>query len=303
MTTRALHKGSAPPETPPNKGVLVLVLTAILTGFTGVYLSLRPAQSAPHKASPQPTARQIYLATLAESQTGLRLAKLRNLLGNGPNPQLSADISLQVNILGKYETLDWGQLTDSLYNLQMSRAEKQQALSHYLESWGIWTRKTEIAQIRKTRLTEDTQTDAQSLLRTTPLRVSQFKGGQQGEFMAGAPVGAAPPRVILYPATPEKAPSPTVQDVRVKKVKRPHYPSKARRKGIESVVTLSLDIDARGHVARTHLVSITATRYQKNFIRAANRAARRSRFYPKTVGGHPVPRSNYLRVFTFKLDE
>ena len=83
-----------------------------------------------------------------------------------------------------------------------------------------------------------------------------------------------------------------------------HFPPrKARRKGIEAVVILSLFIDERGNVARTEVVSVDAKKYRKSFARASKKAAMRSKFYPKTVGGKSVATSNYLRQYTFTFEE
>jgi len=74
------------------------------------------------------------------------------------------------------------------------------------------------------------------------------------------------------------------------------------RANIEAVVTLKLNIDATGKVAMTELVNVEARKYRKSFIKAAERAALRTRFHPKTVGGKPEAAMGVLKRYRFQLD-
>ena len=300
MNTHTDRPREQTPTTTRPRGMAVLFLLTTLIVFLGVFVGLGTSQNS--TAASTATPRQLYLNILAEPRTGLRLARLNSFLQTAPHSPLTASARIQSDVLAQHEKRAWSRFTHALYSVRLAPQAKQQALKRYIATWGVWTRKAEIAKARQKL--RDLQTGAASKPPAqTPVRRSQFSSGPKEAFMAGAPIGAAPPRVILYPAKVEKPQPVAVQDVRVKSIKRPHYPGAARRNRVEGRVVLSLDIDERGHVARTRVVSISAPRYQKKFIRSAKHAARRARFYPKTVNGHPVARPNYLRAFTFKLEE
>ncbi|XLW30440.1 energy transducer TonB [Litorimonas sp. RW-G-Af-16] len=89
---------------------------------------------------------------------------------------------------------------------------------------------------------------------------------------------------------------------RVRKNSTPRYPRSAYRRNISGVVTLSLNIDADGDVAMTELVSVQAERYEKDFVKAAERAARKTRFYPKTINGEKVPARGILKRYRFERE-
>ncbi|MGB6230931.1 MAG: TonB family protein, partial [Litorimonas sp.] len=76
----------------------------------------------------------------------------------------------------------------------------------------------------------------------------------------------------------------------------------ALRRGVEASVILSLNIDADGRVAMTEVLSVQADRYADDFVKAAERAALRTRFQPKTVGGRPVPASGVRKRYRFESD-
>jgi len=64
---------------------------------------------------------------------------------------------------------------------------------------------------------------------------------------------------------------------------------------------LRLNIDERGRVAMTELVSAKAERYRKEFVKASERAALRSRYFPKTVDGKPVSVSGITKKYVYRL--
>lgn len=66
----------------------------------------------------------------------------------------------------------------------------------------------------------------------------------------------------------------------------PRYPARARRRGESGEVLLSIDVDARGRVAR---VSVASSSGSKDLDRAALDAVRRWRFRPGMRDGRPVP--------------
>jgi len=75
------------------------------------------------------------------------------------------------------------------------------------------------------------------------------------------------------------------------------------RRGVEGIVVLKLNIDAKGKVAMTELVGVEAPKYSKDFVKAAERAAMRTRFHPKTVGGKPQPATGIVKRYRFQLGD
>lgn len=66
----------------------------------------------------------------------------------------------------------------------------------------------------------------------------------------------------------------------------PRYPARAQRRGESGEVVLSIDVDARGRVARASVASSSGS---KDLDRAALDAVRRWRFRPAMRDGRPVP--------------
>jgi len=61
-----------------------------------------------------------------------------------------------------------------------------------------------------------------------------------------------------------------------------------------------MDIDERGRVDFVETISVETERYAKDFRRAAERAAKRTRFNPKTINGKPVPARNIRKRYIFQ---
>jgi len=140
----------------------------------------------------------------------------------------------------------------------------------------------------------------------TPTGKDIFPNTVPGDTMAGGDVTF--PRGTYVPPRPvERRPvarrTSNVEEARVRRNVTPRYPSKALRRNIEAEVTLSLYIDDDGDVEMTELVSVSAPRYQRDFIRAAERAALRTRYHPKRINGRAVPSSGVLKRYVFKLGD
>ena len=89
---------------------------------------------------------------------------------------------------------------------------------------------------------------------------------------------------------------------RVSRNATPRYPRRAQRPGIEAVVTVSLTIDPDGRVSTVDIVDVEADRYADDFVKEAERAALRTRFDPRTVGGVPVETVGVEKRYRFELD-
>jgi len=62
-----------------------------------------------------------------------------------------------------------------------------------------------------------------------------------------------------------------------------------------------LSIDDKGEVKMTEVVSARAPRYRKDFIKAAERAALRTKYYPKKVDGKAIATGGVLKRYRFQI--
>ena len=134
--------------------------------------------------------------------------------------------------------------------------------------------------------------------------ISRFANMTPEGGLVGAPVYARRNIYQARRASARPAPitaAPKITPISVRTSRSPEYPSRARRRGAQAVITLALDIDKRGRVVQTHVFEVSADDYEKDFIRAAKRAAQRSRFNPKRINGKAVPQDGYVRTYAFKL--
>ncbi|MDQ2068573.1 M56 family metallopeptidase [Natronospira bacteriovora] len=89
-------------------------------------------------------------------------------------------------------------------------------------------------------------------------------------------------------ATRESRPEPRIDGGEVIEQHAPHYPSMAKRQGLEGRVELSLTVDRNGRVSEVWIIEESPRGY--GFGREAIRAAQQWRFEPFTRDGEPVPR-------------
>lgn len=284
----------------PRRRRLIAVAVFVLVIVSGVlFLMMRSENPREYSLKPE-TPREAYLKILGETHTGLRLVRLQDFLEYTPTSADHARAKTARDILAKHEQIAWAKLTYALYDLNKSAAQKQQALTTYKTNWGIWSRKQDLPNLLQVTLPE-TET-AKTTQYAPDSHRSRFRKDGGDTMLAGE----VPTAAMIQPPTKKpyaKSKQPVIKAARIKFAKRPRYPRRARRKGIEATVTLALDIDERGRVARTKVVSIHTPRYEDKFIRAARKAARGSRFYPRTINGKPVASSDYLRKYTFSSAE
>jgi len=273
----------------------------VFASFAAVFLLaialilLRSDKPQGFTAKPE-TPRQTYVNILGETHTGLRFVRLDDYITTLASNDNTNRAKTARDALATHEQMAWAKLTDALYDLNLSPSQKLDALSNYERHWGRWSRQEELPKLLAATIGADISSINTQYAPNA--RRSKFRKDTQETTLAGA----LPSAVIVDPPiknTRTKSTDKTVQNVRIKYAKRPRYPRRARRKNIAATVTLSLDIDERGNVARTQVVSIQTSRYKDKFIRAARRAAMGSKFHPKTIGGRPVASHGYLRKYTF----
>ena len=286
-------------QEPQKRKWLVPAALLALVLIAAIFTLGRPGKSV-NAAQAQETAAQAYSRILAETRTGIRLARLDDFLTAYPASKHVPAARVQRGALKAREDMAWAKLSDAVYNLDAAPEDKSRALATYVKNWSQLNRQKQLAAISAGLpiITENTL--------TFPAPKSRFnKGGESRALVGGdrAPAARPPAYRPAIIAQPQKARAPRIIDVRVKTARRPVYPRRAWRRGINAQVTLALDIDENGRVARTRVVSVSAPAYKSKFVKAARRAATRSRFHPKTVDGRAVASSGYLRNYTFRAEE
>ena len=253
--------------------------------------------------TPEPEARQAYLRALGETQPALRRARLTDFLNQYSQDPRSNAAQAQLSVLDAAADTDWMDVLtiaqDPTQELEMRRT----AVMNYRENWGryLGARDEEIdALLTEIEATPDTG-DVPD--RSLP-DIRRDYPGVPDDRLVGAPEDTRPP--VIYRPSPlprrTQIDEGVVVSPRVVRNVTPRYPRRALRRGIEGVVTLSLNIDADGRVAMVELVNVDADRYADDFVKAAERAALRTRFRPKTVGGQPVPVSGVQKRYRFEAD-
>ena len=295
---------------------IMFLLIPFLLGF-GLWVATQTSpqtgpQTGPQigQSDPKPSPRQAYLEILSEPHTGLRLARLDDFITHVPLNSDTARAKSRRDILGIYEQNAWADLTNVLYDLDKTREDKNRAVTDYKEKWGIWNRQIELPKLLwATGLSDrprpnieaasnsQADNDEYILANFNPNQtISRFAKGRHKTVLAGGPsffMTASTSPNALSLRNGQNRP------VRVKFAKSPRYPRSAFRNGISGQITLALDINERGHVVRTTVISADAPRYKDKFVRAAKRAAMASKFHPRTIAGQAVATSRYVRKYSF----
>jgi len=241
-----------------------------------------------------------YALILSEPRTGIRLALLDDFMAEYPHSPYIPYVRAQRRALKTHEQAAWAALTDELYNVDLPPDGKALAISKYVREWGEFSRAAQLSALSEN--VPPTQSQAMEFAKPA----SPYKAGGSAHKLAGArPDSMQRPAYTPSLTPPEVVAEETLQIIqaRVRTARRPVYPRRARRKGVTAKVTLSLEIDARGRVTSSTVVAISAARYEKDFVKAAQKAAKRSRFHPKTIGGRSVPSHGFLRTYTFNFDD
>ncbi len=310
MPKRKNIKPSAEPTTtlPMNKYKVALLLFPVLLAI-GVWLTINLQAPQPNMPSQEFKARQAYLDILGEPHTGLRLARLKDFTAHAPRNADTQRAKTGRDTLDLYEQNSWAHLTDLLYDIDATLDKKNLAIADYKANWGLWNRQVELpklltvtglAEVQSAKYVagQNTNTiDEKNLPNYSPyIRSSQYAKGRADTVLAGDVFTNTTEQISDISQSFRTGQN---RPVRVKFSKRPRYPRNAFRKGISGQITLALDINERGHVVRTTVISAKAPRYKDKFIRAARRAAMASKFHPKTEAGKAVTTSRYVRKYKF----
>lgn len=280
-------------------GAVIILALVIIFG--------RPTERAAKPAdTAQRAERASYHMAITEPSAALRRARLKDFQTTYPESPRQAATTAQLTVLSQHETRSWAAVLDAQYDPGLSMPEKLSAIQHYEAEWGrayLGSREAEISALRE------------SLNDDAPLPDRKLKGGPSpipktinDRVMVGGPRAITPRPVAPRPQALPVAPKPAAPAPYVAEITRnvtPRYPSRAQRRGVEAVVELSLDIDERGRVKTAELIAVDSDggRYERDFIRAAERAAMRTRYEPYVVNGEPVAVFGINKRYRFTMGE
>lgn len=290
-----------------DKRILIWLFAALCLGlvFAIVYWTspgppVSPAQNEFRKAE-----QVTYRKAISESSAPMRRARLQDFITTYPESGYMRAVEAQLDVINAHESERWTEVTSIVFAPKTPREEKLAILDRFEAKWGgslLGGRDDEIRELRQEILqTEDMPKTPSRKLKDLK---SPIPKNLPDTMLAGGPRPAAPP--ITSPVQP--APEPVkvaARDIVPPKTRRevkPRYPRKAMRRKVGAMVTLKLNIDEKGKVAMTELVSVEAERYSKDFVKAAERAAMRSRFHPQTIDGTPSPAVGVVKRYKFSPD-
>ena len=306
-----------PVETNPHriKIAFVIVLGLALLALAALMSATGPDHG-PGDLLDKAAARADYLAAIEAPTPALRRARLTDLMSTYPKHEQILAARAQLQVLDEKEAADWAEATNIFYDPESDVVQKIIALDQYERVWGanltggreaeLSAMRIEIDNVISGAPVEDTKPEETEVPDFTPDDKSVFSNSISGDTMAGGS-DSRPRGTYIPPSRVDRRPfsrsQSRIEEPRVRRNVTPRYPSKALRRNVEAVVTLSLYIDDDGDVEMTELVSVSAPRYRRDFIRAAERAALRTRFYPKRIDGRPVPASGVMKRYIFQLDD
>ena len=279
------------------------LLAAIVFFFVWILSPGSPAQ--PGQSVETAAARAAYLKALSEPTPALRRARLLDFQRSYPDSDRSLAIRDQLDVIQRDELADWEALISKVYDVRADADEKREALAQYEAKWNralLGGRGEELDTLTK----EIDETAAAQPLPDRNLKdvESPIPETLPSDTLAGAPPIYRQP--VYIPPPPPKPVAPVVKDVVIQPTVRrnvsPNYPRNARRRNIEAIVIVSMNINAKGRVDMTEIISVDASRYERDFIKAAERAAKRTRFNPKTVNGKAVPAVGVRKRYIFRSD-
>ncbi len=282
---------------------LAVIGTLVWLGSPG-----SPAGSGDPVISP-PDVTRSYRQAIAETDPALRRARLTDFVNQNPESGRSSAARAQLAVLESAEASDWEATVSAVYDARAETEGRSAAVDAFEARWGgyLGGRDEEIAALRLQieQLAGEAPRDARPD-RSLPDGPSPIPRNVPADSLAGGPV-TAPPIVTPAPAAPiviaqpaPRAAAPVVTPVRVRRNVTPRYPRAAQRRKINAVVTMRLDINAKGRVELAEVVNVEAERYAEDFVKASERAAMRTRFHPKTVDGEPVEAEGVLKRYRFE---
>ena len=287
-----------------NKLIWLAAAFALLIIIALVYVT-SPGISVPQKTDEFVRAElATYRKAISETQAPLRRARLQDFLTTYPTSNRLSSVKAQLSVIHSYESEQWVDLTEIIYDPAITKTDKLTALNSYASKWGetlLGSRNAEISDIREKL--QSSETEAAPPDRKLQDQKSPIPENIPDGALAGGPRKVpAPVYIPPEPIAPTPTPVAALEIVppKIRRNVNPRYPRRAMRSNVEAVVTLKLNIDDTGRVALTELVSVQAAKYSKSFVKAAERAALRTRFHPpRLLAETPSPQLASLNATAF----
>ncbi len=282
------------------------VLAAIAAGLAVLIVSALWTSQTPPPQKPDDSQliaqRSEYIAALTEPDAALRRARLSDFIETHPSSKRRRAAKAQLLVLNTAEARDWAKLSDVIFDVKASRADKLYALEVYEHQWDPSLLGGRADTVK--RLRDELTAEALDI----PVRDEGIDLGDiaPSERMVGGGKGYPRPESGIETMTTHTVPYPQNADIitppELRREVQPRYPRRALNAGIEAVVELRLILDDRGRVEAVELIRTDAPRYEEDFIEAAERAARRFRFEPREINGEPIATpEGVTKQFIFKI--
>ena len=294
---------------------LSLILTIALAGFAFYHLLGRTTDDAGSRLNidVRPAADVYTEAASMQTQT-LRLRALRNFSAAYPDSPQAQTAAEEIKALETEEHDAWTSVSEVYYDVMKSAEVKRETLDAFKAAWGggnyseeilIMEGRFEDAAPKNRTLNENTGRPPGLVGSDIKLPDHATQKVQSAAISDDALAGDLPMAKTFPIPMAETIPVPkeTVIGATVMRDSKPRYPSRAQRRGEEGDVTVAMDIGIDGKVIDARVVKAASGRYSSDFGKAAMRAARRTRFNPKTVNGEPAPENGYTRIYRFRLAE
>ncbi len=254
----------------------------------------------------------VYVRALAEPHPALRRARLLDFVQTYPDHDRRNAAQAQLDVIQQADDQDWLSLQEIIFDPTQNAPVKLAALDLYEEMWGsvlLGGREEEVVELREglTSQPENIAAIEEEPQDFSP-KPDKFDDRIDNTQLAGGIVVAErsyiPPSPTVRTLPPTTTREVVITKPKIRKDRKPRYPSRALRRGVEAEVVLSLNIDHKGEVQMTEVVSVrTARKYRKDFIKAAERAALRTKYYPKLVDDRPVAASGILKKYIFNIQD
>lgn len=248
-----------------------------------------------------------YRAAITEPSAAMRRARLTDFLTTYPQSGQTRSAKALLQVLSAGEAEDWATLTEQVFDPNLSRDEKLVSLETYEQSWGaslLGGRGDDITALREELSTDIKKFPSRKMTEdktSVPetIDATEMVGGLQPVKAKAPPLAPIIKDVAEAKIEIDLEPESKIVAPKLKKPSHPSYPRKAYREGISALVTVSLVINEKGKVKDVRVLDVKADRYQKDFAKASRRAAKKSRYYPKTVEGRPVATKGHVKRYRF----
>ena len=295
-------------DQPAGWSILPFILGALLAGlvFFMVWLFFPGQQATPGQTIETPASRAAYLKALSEPKPALRRARLMDFQRAYPDTDRQDAVEDQLDVINTAELAEWETLYRAVYSETLQLDAKRSAMADYETRWNgqiLGGRGEELTALKQ--ILDETAPEINQPDRTLEPGESPIPDNIPAETLAGAP----PQMAVTFPipAPPPPPPAPAVEEnkdiivqPRVRKNASPSYPRSAKRRKIGAVVTVSMYVNDEGKVKEAEVIDIEAVRYQRDFAKAAIKAAKKTKFHPKTINGEAVPAQDVRKRYIFK---